>query len=128
MKPEETKARIENNKTFLNWIYERMICVHEERDVYDYMINFKSIIDNLGVEIPEEGNTGVEKDDKLTMALIRISDDGIKIAELRQSLSELIPIAERLIDICEYKVDANFNYYKDKNQYKSAIERAKKLI
>lgn len=34
-----------SDKEFLNWIYERMVCVHGEKDMYDYMINFKSVID-----------------------------------------------------------------------------------
>jgi hypothetical protein len=44
-----------SDKEFLEWIYERMICVHGERDMYDYMINFKAIIDRqLDIKIYKE--------------------------------------------------------------------------
>jgi hypothetical protein len=44
-----------SDKEFLEWIYERMICVHGESDMYDYMINFKSIIDRqLDIKIYKE--------------------------------------------------------------------------
>lgn len=51
----ENKEVINNDQEFLKWIYERMINVHGEKDLYDYMINFKSIIDRSGsVAAPKE--------------------------------------------------------------------------
>ena len=43
----ENKEVINSDKEFLNWIYERMICVHGEKDLCDYMINFKAIINRI---------------------------------------------------------------------------------
>ena len=34
----------QSDKKHLEWIYERLICVHEENPDYDYMLKFKEII------------------------------------------------------------------------------------
>lgn len=38
------------NKIYVNhlkWLYDRMLYVHNENELYDYMIKFKFIIDDL---------------------------------------------------------------------------------
>ena len=85
---------------------------------------------------PDEGNTGVERETGVKFDAL-LNDLSIYIksklekenSELRQSLSELIPIAERAL----YYEESVFDYTNDKSdaeelkETKSAIERAKTL-
>jgi hypothetical protein len=76
---------INSDREFLNWIYERMICVHGEKDIYDYMINFKSIIDSLKDNAIAPGMTITELIQKLE------EQDRMKteLSEVKRFLQEL---------------------------------------
>lgn len=36
-----------SDKEFLQWIYNRLVNVHDEKELYDYMQKLKDIIDNM---------------------------------------------------------------------------------
>jgi hypothetical protein len=42
----ELKEQYRGDVVFLQWIYDRMECVHDENKNHDYMIKFKKIIYN----------------------------------------------------------------------------------
>ena len=41
------KTYITPNKEFFNWIYNRLVYVHEENPNYDYMLSLRERIDDL---------------------------------------------------------------------------------
>lgn len=60
-----------NDKQHLSWIFDRLVSVYAENRNYDYMIRFKSIIDNMPSE--EKKRSVIPTDEEVLIESVKAS-------------------------------------------------------